>query len=265
MTTGQKIQSCRKKVGLTQEELAEKLGVSRQAVSKWESDLAFPETENVLQLCKLFSVSADELLFGRESENGAPMSEGEPSKADDDGKGVTWGVIKHEGKGRFEYISKRRVLGMPLVHVNLGLRCRAHGVFSFGIFSTGFVSAGIFSAGLLSAGIFAVGIIVFGSYCLGVLSFGGISLGVLAFGGVAVGTMCYGGVAVGNIAIGGLAIGKYAVGDWAHGWLAVGNAHASGTHSFSLPEMQAELVAFLSARVPAYIANIIRTASQSVT
>ena len=44
MTTGQKIYECRKNAGLTQEELAEKLGVSRQAVSKWESDAAFPET-----------------------------------------------------------------------------------------------------------------------------------------------------------------------------------------------------------------------------
>ena len=64
MTTGQKIYECRKRAGLTQEELAEQLNVSRQAVSKWEADAAFPETEKILALCRLFSLSADELLFG---------------------------------------------------------------------------------------------------------------------------------------------------------------------------------------------------------
>ena len=67
MTTGERIFGYRKKAGFTQEELADRLGVSRQAVSKWEQDAAFPETDKVLELCKLFSVSADELLFGREN------------------------------------------------------------------------------------------------------------------------------------------------------------------------------------------------------
>ena len=67
MTTGDKIFGYRKKAGFTQEELADRLGVSRQAVSKWEQDAAFPETDKVLELCKLFSVSGDELLFGREN------------------------------------------------------------------------------------------------------------------------------------------------------------------------------------------------------
>ncbi len=67
MTTGERIFEYRKKAGFTQEEIAERLGVSRQAVSKWEQDAAFPETDKVLELCKLFSVSADELLFGREN------------------------------------------------------------------------------------------------------------------------------------------------------------------------------------------------------
>ena len=257
MTTGQKIQSCRKAAGLTQEELAEKLGVSRQAVSKWESDLAFPETENVLQLCKLFSVSADELLFGKETENAAPVS--------GDGKGETWGVIKHTGEMRFEYISKKHVLGMPLVHVNLGWRCKAHGIFSFGIFSTGFVSAGIFSAGFLSLGVFAVGLLVLGNFILGVLSFGAVSLGVFAFGGVAVGTVSFGGVAVGNIAVGGLAVGRYAMGDWAHGWLAVGGSHASGSHAFLVPDELGDLFDFLQKSVGGTLEAFIRGVAQALS
>lgn len=52
----------RKENNLSQEDLAEKLNVSRQSVSKWESGLAYPEMDKVLQLCKLFNLNIDELL-----------------------------------------------------------------------------------------------------------------------------------------------------------------------------------------------------------
>ena len=52
----------RKARGLSQEELASRLGVSRQAVSKWESGASDPSTTNLLALAKLFGVSAEELL-----------------------------------------------------------------------------------------------------------------------------------------------------------------------------------------------------------
>lgn len=58
----EKIVLLRKKVGLSQEALAEKLGVSRQAVSRWEVGSALPDASNVLQLSRLFSVTADYLL-----------------------------------------------------------------------------------------------------------------------------------------------------------------------------------------------------------
>lgn len=50
--------------GMTQEELAEKMQVSRQTVSKWELDAAYPEMGKVLELCKLFSCSMDDLIRG---------------------------------------------------------------------------------------------------------------------------------------------------------------------------------------------------------
>ena len=62
MTTGEKITTLRKKKGLTQESLGEQIGVSRQAVSKWESDVTFPETDKLILLSKLFNVSVDYLL-----------------------------------------------------------------------------------------------------------------------------------------------------------------------------------------------------------
>lgn len=63
MSFGQNLQFLRKMHGgMTQEELAEKMVVSRQTISKWEMDSAFPEMEKAIGLCKLFSCSLDELL-----------------------------------------------------------------------------------------------------------------------------------------------------------------------------------------------------------
>jgi transcriptional regulator with XRE-family HTH domain len=62
MKLGKKIQAARKQRGLSQEQLAEQLTVSRQAISKWELDESVPDTENIVQLTKLFGVSADYLL-----------------------------------------------------------------------------------------------------------------------------------------------------------------------------------------------------------
>lgn len=57
-----KIQSLRKQQGLSQEELADKLGISRQAVSKWEAEQSVPEPDNLLQLSSIFVVSTDMLI-----------------------------------------------------------------------------------------------------------------------------------------------------------------------------------------------------------
>lgn len=63
MSFGQNLQFLRKMhKGMTQEELAEKMGVSRQTISKWEIDSAFPEMEKAITLCRFFSCSLDELL-----------------------------------------------------------------------------------------------------------------------------------------------------------------------------------------------------------
>ena len=62
MTFGEKIQKLRKEAGLSQEELSYQLGVSRQAISKWERDNGYPETEKIVRMSKLFHVSLDYLL-----------------------------------------------------------------------------------------------------------------------------------------------------------------------------------------------------------
>lgn len=62
MTLGQRISLYRKKLNISQEELGARLGVSRQAVSKWESGASDPSTSNLLALAKLYGVSAEDLL-----------------------------------------------------------------------------------------------------------------------------------------------------------------------------------------------------------
>lgn len=64
MSFGTNLQYVRKKKGMTQESLAETLDVSRQTISKWESDSAFPETDKIIALCDLFSCNMDELIRG---------------------------------------------------------------------------------------------------------------------------------------------------------------------------------------------------------
>ena len=62
MTIGEKITHLRIVSGISQDELAKKLGVSRQSLSKWENDETQPQLDNIKQLCELFKISADELI-----------------------------------------------------------------------------------------------------------------------------------------------------------------------------------------------------------
>ena len=74
MKFSEKILLLRKNAGLSQEALAEQLHLSRQAVSRWESGSAMPDAANILQLSRLFGVSADRLL-------------------DDSNPGTTWFIV----------------------------------------------------------------------------------------------------------------------------------------------------------------------------
>ena len=67
-TLGSRIAAYRKAKGLTQEELADKLGVSSQAVSKWENDLSCPDIMLLPSLAKIFDTTTDELLSGKKDE-----------------------------------------------------------------------------------------------------------------------------------------------------------------------------------------------------
>ena len=68
MNFSENLQELRKNKKISQEDLAEKLEVSRQAVSKWESGTGYPETEKIIKICEIFGCSMDELIKGKISD-----------------------------------------------------------------------------------------------------------------------------------------------------------------------------------------------------
>ena len=68
MKFGENLKKLRKLKKISQEELAERVGVSRQSVSKWETGDAYPEMNNILELCKIFKCNIGELVNDKENE-----------------------------------------------------------------------------------------------------------------------------------------------------------------------------------------------------
>ncbi len=238
MTTGEKISEGRKKLGLTQQQFADELGVTRQAVSRWESDLAFPETDTLIKLSEMFGCSIDYLIKYNQ--------DGGDEKKDEAHYGF------NPLKWSFEYKSQKQIFGMPLVHVNIGLGRRAHGFFAVGLIASGIFSLGLLSMGVFSLGLLSLGLIALGQLALGGAAFGGIALGALAFGGVAIGLISFGGLALGLFSCGGCSIGLFAVGgyadgrfvaigDYAVGRIAFGKTTAKGGELSITPQSFAEL------------------------
>ena len=73
MTLGQRLKTYREKEGLTQEQLAEYLNVSRQAVTKWEHDTGMPDIENLVVISRRMGVTLDELVLGQTAETSAGL------------------------------------------------------------------------------------------------------------------------------------------------------------------------------------------------
>ena len=218
MTTGEKITAERNKLGLTQQQFAEEMGVTRQAVSRWEGDISFPETEKLAKMSRLFGCSIDYLI-----KYGAERGGGESRKTEEDG-GTRICSGFNPFNWSFEYKSKKTVCGLPLVHINIGLGRRAKGIFSLGIISSGIFSFGVLSAGVFSFGCLSLGLLSLGCLSLGALALGAVAAGLLAFGGVAFCIIAFGGAAFGCFGFGGYASGLFAVGGYAEGYyVAVGD------------------------------------------
>ena len=110
-TIGKRIALLRRKVGYTQDELAEKLNVSPQAVSKWENDVSCPDIMLLSPLAELLGITVDELLNDRAKPETALVPEAERKSLDD----MLFKVIVNSAQG-----DKVRVnLPMPLVRIGL--------------------------------------------------------------------------------------------------------------------------------------------------
>ena len=200
----------RKKAGLSQEELAGLLNVTRQAVQKWEAGASRPDMDNLTALARYFNVTLDWLITGQE-----PLPpEGGP---------VTQTVINnYYNEWHYEYKSRRTLFGLPLVHIHLGRGLqRAKGIIAIGNVATGVVALGAIAVGAVSLGGVSLGLLALGGLAAGgLLAAGGFALSLgLALGGGAV-SLCYalgGGAIAGQIAAGGGAVAPIAIGDGALG------------------------------------------------
>ena len=85
LRTAERLAELRKAKGLSQEELAERLNVSRQAVSKWERAESSPDTDNLIELAKIYGLTVDELIYGNQTakadaNGGLPQSDNVENK-----------------------------------------------------------------------------------------------------------------------------------------------------------------------------------------
>lgn len=263
MTTGEKIAEGRRKLGLTQEELAERCGVTRQSVSRWESDGAYPETEKLICLAELFGVSMDYLLGVSEREKGEA---GETEKSDGarEEKGAQEEDRGRDHFGRMqmsfsfpEYVSEKQVWGMPLLCISK----HAKGFFAIGITAKGVFSMGILSRGVVSFGLLSLGVLAWGMLALGILSFGGISVGLVAFGGVALGVVSFGGLSVGVYSVGGCAIGLFSCGGYANGYYLAYGGYARGMVAVSSSRAMGSVYAYVGEHPERVMEEIVAAAN----
>ena len=213
----------RRQAGLSQEELANLLDVTRQAVQKWEAGTSRPDMDNLVSLAEYFKVSLDYLVTGKE-----PAPPPQPIRT----------VVNNYYHPWYEYKSKRTLFGLPMVHINTGFGLRvARGIIAIGNISIGVLSIGGVALGLISLGGLALGLLlVLAGVGVGAVALGGLAIGVLAVGGVALGWFTWGGVACGVYSVGGLALAsKIAVGGVASAPLAIGSS-AEGAKAILIPQ-----------------------------
>ncbi|MDE7170988.1 MAG: helix-turn-helix domain-containing protein [Oscillospiraceae bacterium] len=213
----------RRQAGLSQEELANLLGVTRQAVQKWEAGTSRPDMDNLVSLADYFKVSLDYLVTGKE-----PTPPPAPTVVNN---------YYHEHRRHYEYKSKRTLFGLPLVHINCGPGVHwARGIIAIGDIATGLVAMGGIAVGLFSLGALSLGLLLaLGALTAGIISIGGVALGLFTLGGVAVGWLSVGGISCGVYAAGGVVTAsKVAVGGTVSAPLAIGAA-AEGAQTILIP------------------------------
>ena len=252
MTFGEKLSKLRKEKNFTQEQLAEILCVSRQSISKWESDISYPETDKLIKMGKIFDCSMDYFLNEDINEKRGMQ----PKE-----KQISLPRIKHVF---CERKSEKIILGMPLYHIGKNARgffalgMKARGVFSIGLLSRGIVSLGLLSYGLISFGVLTLGLISAGILSIGLIAVASIAIGIFAAGAISVGIISFGALSVGCFSAGALAIGEYAaIGDHAYAAVAIGKSAAEGSVYRYIGDLNGSYIStvinWLNSNVPSFL------------
>lgn len=250
----EKLTRLRRKAGLSQEQLADELGVTRQSVSKWESGAAMPELAKVIALSERFGVSVDYLVKDHLEEEVQPVREEQSARLEAKVDTLARDYRRSFGPV-FAYTSRVRLLGLPLVSVRFGHdRHPTANNTAVGIVAVGNFSVGVISVGLITAGILPIGMIAFGLLALGLVSVGVVAIGVSAVGVVAAGVSALGyQAAAGVSARAAVAMGQEAAGEHVlllgDGVSAEQAASFLSTHCPKLWPPLARLLAFFSAQI----------------
>lgn len=236
MNLGEKLQLLRNNNRLSQEELGEKLGVSRQAISKWESGQSTPDLKKLIAISELYNITIDSLVKDEyefdvfKSNEVSSVDNQEEKKEDNKNAQIVININKDSiftsHSVEYEYKSKKSIFGVPLVHVNLGKGFKkAKGIIAVGNISCGIISSGFVSLGVLSCGFLSIGGISLGLISIAILlAIGVFSLGSFSIGAISVGVFSFGAVSIGKYAFGACAIASdIAIGDYARANVAIGN------------------------------------------
>ncbi len=263
MTLGEKIYSLRVKNGLSQEAFGEKLGVSRQSVSKWETDQSVPELDKIVMISELFTVTTDYLLKesaaepasgqwkGTTAAGGPGQWNGASTAAGGSGQ---WNGVSTaaEGFGQWTKASGAEqasdVWGESSDTEQDAYECRGRAVvkrgfsyeykskrswrgmplvhvnIGFGRSAKGVIAIGLAAKGIVAIGLAGLGVITLAPVGIGLL----LSAGIVAIGGIALGDFAIGVVAIGAFCVGIFSMGALAVGQFSFGAIAIGQQVAVG-------------------------------------
>lgn len=109
MTFGERLLEYRTHEGLSQEKLAEKVGVTRQTVSKWETNQSVPDFDKIIPLCEALGISTEELIKGEKEEKNAELEE----------------IKQEKERLKKEYVQKRNKKKAIVLSVSIFLYCIA--------------------------------------------------------------------------------------------------------------------------------------------
>lgn len=109
MTLGERLLEYRNRVGLSQEKLAEKVGVTRQTVSKWETNQSTPDFDKIIPLCEILDITTEELIKGKKKEKNVKLAE----------------IKQEKEKAEKEYMQKRNKKKAIVLSISIFLYCIA--------------------------------------------------------------------------------------------------------------------------------------------